>query len=252
MKEYVYPDIEDQITSRLVEKHGSDNWELQEKWVLEEALIKICSKETTKMMDLGCGMGRLTDFFGRLFKHIICIDPDPDRLAMAKKHLVIKRDKSIEFVQGFAPKIEIPQEVDFILCSHVIQHIPTYQLPSFFSWLSNHLKLSGLILILFAKSTTGRSEFSVGFAKGGGMRLTEEEFNDIFNKEGNLPVHMIPPLKVEEIARDFNLEVDWECAFHLRSKIKLSEIESILRFIEQTKISREIGIDHAMILSKVK
>ena len=61
MNEYEYPDVEDQITDRLIEKHGSNNWEQQEKWALEEALPKISNQdlqETKIMMDLGCGMLR--------------------------------------------------------------------------------------------------------------------------------------------------------------------------------------------------
>ena len=84
-------------------------------------LADTCNLE---MLELGCGIGRMTHRFSELFKHVYAIDVSPEMLKLARKywgHL-----KNVEFILGNGADMRsIPNaSVDFVFSYLVLQHAP--------------------------------------------------------------------------------------------------------------------------------
>lgn len=74
------------------------------------------------MLDLGCGEGRLTLRYKNKFSEIIAIEPDESRFNRAKTHIE-KTKENVEMFNGYYKDYEGRKEFDFILCSHILQHV---------------------------------------------------------------------------------------------------------------------------------
>jgi SAM-dependent methyltransferase len=254
LNEYSYPDIADQCTTRLVADYSKTKWALEERWILNKVfnILKASSSgKSQHMIDVGCGEGRLLHVFSPLFGWLLCIDPDTRRLAIAKDVAKTQKILGVSFKAGTIPDLSLPDVVDFILCSHILQHIPTYNFQSFIQWISDHLKPGGMTLILFAKSTAKNDFFSVQQQDGTIQVVSEKRFNEIFNQPNTLPVHHIPPISVEDALLKVGLHITNEFSYHIGKSVPKSFIITVIRFLSSLKyLSRRIGIDHAILACK--
>ena len=61
---YTYPDKNDVLTMLLIQGVSEDNyWEASERGILKTALEAVNRRGTPRILDLGCGMGRLLPVF---------------------------------------------------------------------------------------------------------------------------------------------------------------------------------------------
>ena len=251
---YVYPDVGDRCVGRFIDFYGPEEWEGEERWVLGKTLRLLRSRfpgGARLMMDIGCGEGRLTPIFAPIFREIVCADPDPTRLEVARRELARLGVGGVTFLNSAVPSLQLEEVADFILCSHVIQHIPTGLLQPFMDWIGSHLKAGGLTLLLFAKSTMGRSIFTVARPDGGGGRVSEEEFNRVFKEKNTLPVHKIPPRMVEELLDAAGMRIIREYSYHLGPRVPAMLRRPALALLGASRrLSRRVGIDHAMVAAK--
>jgi len=76
--------------------------------------------------DFGCGSGRWACVVAPRVGHLICLDPSPDALEVAKENL--NADMNVEFILGDAQSNPIPNDsLDFGYSLGVLHHIPDTQ-----------------------------------------------------------------------------------------------------------------------------
>lgn len=172
---YRYPDYNDK---NLVTNVINEEWEdggLESQYI-QESIEKIPAQHRNDLLDVGCGQGRLLPFFKDTFKNIIAIDPDHYRLEKAKK--VVISDPNIHFINSFIQKFDSKKTFDFIVCSHLIQHMLTYEVELVLSKFITLMKPHAYIMLSttnwpddvdqFEIRNTLNNEFSI---------VSEEEFN---------------------------------------------------------------------------
>ena len=122
-KKWEYADYDDQIISAYIEttrKYLPENWEDEEKSILSKVANRI-DIESPKILDVGCGKGRLLEWVQSEWNHYeyLGIDKDLSRIKQARN---IYKKVAAEYVEMDALAIPRIFSVDLVLCSHVLQH----------------------------------------------------------------------------------------------------------------------------------
>src|SRR5687768_9410662 len=90
---YSYPDTGDKMIGEYIgdTEPWPGCWEESEQWVLKTVRRHIgalrSAAKSLRLLDAGCGTGRLLLQFQDLFQEIVGIDPDKSRLAETKKNI---------------------------------------------------------------------------------------------------------------------------------------------------------------------
>jgi len=128
-----YADQGDVLTDQLIQReYDPDYWGRSEDAVLDRAVAAIRARfgeermQSLRLLDLGCGEGRLIPRFAALLGSVTALEPDPERCAGAAG---LVRKESLENAEvlnltGGEYRQKRPGErFDVVLCSHVFQHI---------------------------------------------------------------------------------------------------------------------------------
>jgi len=187
-------------------------------WLRMQAWIST-RKSRQRFLDVGCGLGRIVDRFGWLFRETICLEADPNRASQAARgervraHLwELSRSTgrlshvnmvAVEqrFVNGrfldrhdwnggqepdkFRAKVKISHQFDTISMIHVIQHIPTYKVQLWLEKAHHMLGRNGLLIL-----ATTLGNISSLKLEGHVRELMPSSFNAIAS--GSTPSHEIP------------------------------------------------------------
>ena len=182
--DYQYPDIEDKITVENIKKIELYPGYWNES---ENAIINIINELIKKsggylrFLDAGCREGRLITAFEKRFDEVVAIDPDEKRLKVAESIAENQRlSHKITFRRAAIEDFNDNNRFDFILCSHVIQHVHTEIVPVIIKKFGNLIKRDGLLCITTCHSTKEKSYFVKDFLNKSQlleMPITEEEFN---------------------------------------------------------------------------
>jgi ubiquinone/menaquinone biosynthesis C-methylase UbiE len=190
-----YPDIDDTITNALIARSPYPGyWEKSENRAFVFFEQMIAAKVPGFLLDLGCGQGRLLVKFNKYFRQAIALDRDISRLKIARTTLDSRGMNNIDYVGKPFLSAEFESNTfDVIVCSHVIQHIPTGECPAFFAKLRDILK-PGVILMLSTNHSPRKSDFyaknSLAENEVKEIEIHEAEFNRLVeNKNSILPVH---------------------------------------------------------------
>ncbi|MCE4624869.1 MAG: class I SAM-dependent methyltransferase [Desulfurococcales archaeon] len=191
--DYFYPDVDDRLTSKLVETFG-DSWYVEELNVrhLVTNTVKELGLSVESSIDVGCGTGRLVPWVLKEFSptRSVCLEPDPARLTLATRachgHYCLP-------LQGSGTGIPLRDEVvDLVVWSHVIQHIPTYYLDRMFREVHRVMKPGGLVFLMTTHSA-GEEYFLLVY-DGGDRQEARRVDRETYNRyaagpvEGYLPV----------------------------------------------------------------
>jgi len=134
MRDFQYADKGDKLTDALIsENYDGAYWAESESRLLERARAYISrffgheAQKKLRMLDLGCGMGRLIPDFAALYGSVVGLEPDEERSTQARAFLADRGVRNAEVIRGsledyLAEQKELPA-FDVVLCSHVFQHI---------------------------------------------------------------------------------------------------------------------------------
>ena len=134
MSDFQYADHDDKLTDALITQNfDGAYWARGEARLLEAARAYISRKfgheeqKKLRMLDLGCGMGRLIPDFAALYGSVLGLEPDAERSGQARDFLEHLGVKNAEVFHGSLEEYLWEQKeapvFDVVLCSHVFQHI---------------------------------------------------------------------------------------------------------------------------------
>lgn len=204
-RDYQYPDFRDKMAAEMIRNIElyPGYWSDSEKTIMN--IIKPLIKTTDgckRFLDAGCGYGRMIPVFEEQFDEVIAIEPDIERLKVAESNAKnLKLHNKITFKRVAIEDYDDKGKFDFILCSHVLQHLHTDTVPIIIKNFNKLIKVDGLLCITTCHSTKGKGYFVKDFMMDSQLIreiITKEEFNSLINSRGTLPVQIFG---FEEISR---------------------------------------------------
>jgi len=179
-------------------------------------LQKLFSSENfskQKMLDLGCGVGRMGKGFSDIFAHYIGIDVSKDMIKIAKERLKNKKNVELFTNNGYSLEQINSDFLDFVFEGYVFQHIPQKDIIENYCKESYRiLKNNGHIMALFWRTTlldkdlnirdkqlySGKS-YDITNDTMRGVMFEQDEIATILKKIGFVDLHFFPehPLSVK-------------------------------------------------------
>lgn len=193
---YKYPDKNDFFTSNIIKP--IDHWDKGEDQVLKQFYSMIQSNNS--LLDAGCGKGRLINKYERYFNEITIVERDPERLGKANNlinHLNLESKVNIKLDK--IQNLREEKKFDSIICSHVLQHVSTYDCEDILEKFAKILYPKGLLLIFIPHSLTAKEVFTKIERYGNGIKETEitvDDFNYLTEKSSSLPVRKFTSLSI--------------------------------------------------------
>ena len=121
---YTYPDKNDMLTMQLIMGVSEGNyWGESEDEILKVALDTVRSYENPKMLDCGCGQGRLLPVFAPYVQSIFALEPDIERYSFAAAGVAAHPEYDITIKNDDASSLTDDQKFDVVLSSHVLPEI---------------------------------------------------------------------------------------------------------------------------------
>ncbi len=197
MPQYSYQDKEDCLADTYEQIHEPyPGYAVQaENHALRRALKLLGATNDQTLLDAGCGNGRLLIRLAASFRRIIAFDPDANRAARAGD--LVRRNSlgNVRVLCGGVETIsQFSQDFDAVLCSHVIQHITTYDVVPLFRRLRSCLRDDGVLILLTSVSTRRADIFLKSCLTGANVistQIDEDQFNTaVTNERHCLPVRM--------------------------------------------------------------
>jgi Methyltransferase domain len=158
--DYTYSDPGDALAAAFMSAATSDTrgWIERDHQLLQQISMRT---ERKVAIDFGTGQGRLIPMLASLWSQVVAYDPDVTRLSQARDFC---RRLQLQNVNLTSELDEIPVLIDggpsLVLCSHVLQHIPSQQVPGLVQSLSN---LSGneSRILLFLSGRARRARYYI-------------------------------------------------------------------------------------------
>lgn len=230
---YRYPDTGDRVTTSFIGSHEPfpGYWAVSEERALERLSAELTAllppREDVRALDAGCGEGRLLGWLSGLAATITAVDPDPDRLDAARE--VRPPDTEVAFLA--ASIADVPDgPFDLVLCSHVIQHVPSNELAAILRRLHEATKPDAVLALSYSRAPAGQGGFSIERVDEGGFssrRISRDEFDRALRDEpgGALPVRLLDPAEVTAEAEAAGWQTAWEWTYHVLGDVGPAEVD---------------------------
>jgi 2-polyprenyl-3-methyl-5-hydroxy-6-metoxy-1,4-benzoquinol methylase len=167
----VYPDAWDgTVAAFALQQEPWPNYWAESEWrALEQARSWIKRMRRRRqadgnrkcLLDIGAGQGRLLSRFVDLFDQVVAVEPDPKRITLAQQEAVRGKWENVSFVEGlFLDRVEEePDKFDVVLCSHVLQHIPSGDVGRILDRIASILTHRGLLVLVTVYSRCKEDSF---------------------------------------------------------------------------------------------
>jgi len=231
MTKYMYPDRNDKITYSLIDsvEPYTNYWYLSEQKILNLIKRTLVNKNL-RMLDAGCGEGRLVSEFLGYFDEIIAIDPDIQRINKAIDLIGSESSANVKFIntsiEHFAESEEYRQKFDVIICSHIIQHVDIAKTSQILNALKQLLKPSGTLHLTTTHSQIGKEYYTKSSLVNNEMVETEmtlKDFND-FNIEDELKIRYFTYDSLYALIENVDMKiVNWR-VFHNNDNKKVLDL----------------------------
>lgn len=216
---YQYPDVDDKNFYEHIKNADWNDGGLEDKY-LDECMQYIPVHEREIILDAGCGLGKQIPKLLPYFKQIIAIDPDPDRLEKAK--IIFKSAEHIKFIAATIQNFFMPNHLNCILCSQILQHVHTQDLAIIFEQFKKLLKSKGYLVILTTNCLADQDEFlKVNCLTNEHIPLTLEAYNECVRvNDIHLPTRLFTEKTLKKLLDFFGFDIIFLKKFNGFPKIK--------------------------------
>lgn len=231
---YTYPDRQDRLTCQLIEtEYDGAYWSKSEEAVLAHARRKMealreagqqCwSRRAPRLLDAGCGLGRLFSVFADEVEAITAVEPDSDRFAEAAKEAAritaLNNGCSVQVLHGDCGVLPAESSFEIVLSSHVLQHITRSMARDLMAELSRRLAPGGL-LILTTTCTDQAEDLFFRESWQDGKRCEEpidgNAFDEAYTQQDVLPVRIFAPSSIKAMAAECGLSCAEFLPYHYK------------------------------------
>ena len=203
---YRYPDHRDLMMKAYIE--ASDPypgyWIRSESYAWRRARRVLAHSAHDRLLDFGCGTGRLLRPFAPLFHTTTAIEPDPERANDARRLISEFGLSNVKVLIGDVVMLEQGVEpFDAIICSHVLQHVATADVPRILTAFRTTLKHDGLLVLCVPLGWRGEQTRLAVRAHDGQLTsrfLAQEEFDSLaINGISELPVRLFNQTELDTL-----------------------------------------------------
>ena len=224
-QEYHYPDTGDALTIALIHTESTDAyWQASESHVLELALQFLQTHGTIgRMLDLGCGMGRLLPVFSPHVRTLEGLEPDKERCDAAMRMAASLPNTAV--YQG--DYRNMAGSYDAVLCSHVIQHIPRSDCTQLFARLAVHTAPGALVLLTTTYTPEDADRFVRESFVAGKRQCTPTNAAtfDAGAPLGSLPVRFFAASTLESLASRSGFRIVARYGYHFAAPADILSVE---------------------------
>ena len=181
---YSYPDAGDQIPRQGIDPvwviAGAD-WDEADLLMVRRAAALLSGGRALSCVDVGAGQGRLLPAVLAVADEVTIIEPDAQRLSAARDQAVgLDRERSHFLCTDLAGAKVGATRFDLVVCSHVLQHLPTGQRAGFLASLRSITATDGLLVLMYSATSRGpgRLMLSEHLPGSGGVRTREVDTAD--------------------------------------------------------------------------
>jgi len=208
---YTYPDKNDLLTMQLIMGVSEGNyWGESEEVILKVALDAVKGYKSPRMLDCGCGQGRLFPVFAPHVKSIYALEPDVERYSAAAQSAEALSGYDITVVNNDSSSLTADQQFDVVLSSHVLQHIPDEIADSMIADIASHTAPGGCIIVTTTHTERPEDLLTMEYFSDGKRvcdEISEETFKESFSKEGVLPVRLFADGSVAKLFAKHGFDV---------------------------------------------
>ena len=201
---YIYPDSGDRLTIELINKVSrGEYWKKSEERVLSKACDQIKKLERRRLLDAGCGLGRLFSVFSPLAQEMWAVEPDRDRYESAVKAAESINNVKINVINGDMTSLPENLRFDAVISSHVFQHVPEKTACEMADMMASRIENGGLAIVLTTHTSGDEDIFTKEYFKNSertAKTVDRREFQAAFDEKGVLPVRMFSEKTVLEQA----------------------------------------------------
>jgi SAM-dependent methyltransferase len=218
---YQYPDTGDQLIfsfSAMKEPYPG-YWDTSEEGALRRAADRVAQlvppREQARALDAGCGWGRLIPWAARFAHDVTAADADRRRLALARER-EIPAGTEVRFQH--APITEITGgPFDVIVCSHVVQHVPTGMVRPILQRLGELSNPGALLVLSFSRAPVGSESYGLACLDQDDAHTIRTVDRPAYDEAATrsdsrfLPVRFIDPetLAADAVATGWQRRWDW-------------------------------------------
>lgn len=154
------------------------------KYIKEDDLLqeKLKILKTRIALEIGCGIGRITEFLGEDFEKVYGVDISSEMIRRAKGRLPGAKFVFIEN-DGLTVPLE-SESIDFVFSFIVFQHMPSFKtVESNFKEANRVLKRNGIFKVQLRGNLVDKKEwfYGVGFNRKGALKLAERTNFKVLN-----------------------------------------------------------------------
>lgn len=261
-----YRDEWDDLVTRFIATHQpwDGYWRQSEDHALRHIDRAFKRTACNRLLDLGCGRGRLLPRFASMFREVVALDSDPVRIRQARelKNRKPTALRNVTLVEGVFENCvgDLGGPFDVILCSHVLQHMPKGSVHGMIECMHAALLPGGFLVVLTSHSTGQEDWYKLWTPDIPGPGVAEEsidgnEFDDLTSGECpdvGVPSHAFTIRSLRQLTAGLDI-VKVHC-FHALHKRNFIDHLPIFRdtWINLPGLRGLFGIDVLVIAKKVE
>jgi SAM-dependent methyltransferase len=197
LHDYVYPDPDDRLALAYDEANEPypGYWRRSEEYALQKGERIVGDPHRKRLLDLGCGMGRMLRRFAPRFKEVTGIEPDRQRASHAFALVEQAGLENVRVVNGqLTSCCDREKAFDVVLCSHVLQHVSVSMAREIIRNISVNLAPDGILILLTTRTRQESDIFTISSLSVRGVSsrsIGKEEFSHFSQVPvGHLPVRL--------------------------------------------------------------
>ena len=255
---YDYPDRQDSITYDTIRKieFAPGYWAASERRILDMLGTRLCSIAPVSFLDIGCGEGRLVGEFQEFSDAVTALEPDRVRFESSRESFAR---------HGWTGKVDLRRCVfedfiaehgyDFVLCSHILQHISAGSVVPFIEKMAEVTNRGGIAAVMTCHSVRDTEYFAVARHVSDSeveeRDVSREEFESHLTSDGVLPIHFFSTGFLLETCMNAGFDVELVQVFHVAADPELHLADPDEYVNSSPELQRRYGRDIFLLLKKI-